>query len=201
MSLSPVSKITIAVTSALAAAAVIFTISPMLSSGDGEAHAADCTVNHEALQAIVPLETPNALADVTFFKPDGSEATMADYDGKGVVLNFWATWCAPCVREMPELDRIKAELADDGIEVLAVSTDRGGHNDISQFYERTNIENLAALHDPRGAASRALGVRGLPTTLIVNGDGLEVARIQGIHHYDTPETKDYLRRCIGTVHG
>ncbi len=198
MSLSPVSKVSLAVTTALAAVAVIFIISPHLSSDLDQQHAADCTVEDEALQSIVPLDAPSPLADVTFFEPDGGETNIAAQAGKGVVLNFWATWCAPCVREMPELDAIRASLADYGIEVLAVSTDRGGHKDIAQFYERTNIQNLTALHDPRGAASRALGVRGLPTTLIIDKNGMEVARIQGIHHYDTPATKEYLRRCIGT---
>lgn len=198
MSLSPISKISLAATALLAAVAVIFMISPNLSSNVGETHAANCVVEDEVLQSIVPLDTPSDLADVTFFKADGTETSIAAYAGKGIVLNFWATWCAPCVREMPELDAVRATLADDGIEVLAVSTDRGGHADIAAFYERTNIQNLEALHDPRGAASRALGVRGLPTTLIIDKAGMEVARIQGIHHYDTPETKDYFRRCIGT---
>ncbi|MDC1213789.1 TlpA family protein disulfide reductase, partial [Rhodospirillales bacterium] len=100
---------------------------------------------------------------------------------------------------MPELDALKADLAGDNIDVLAVSSDRAGHTAISEFYEKTGIKNLDALHDPKNVAGRALGVRGLPTTLIINPDGKEVARIVGIHKYDTEESKAYFKRCIGTL--
>ena len=135
--------------------------------------------------------------DTVFLHGDGSELRLSDYQGKVVVLNFWATWCAPCVREMPELDRLNAALAPVGIDVLAASMDRAGHSAIAAFYEKIGITNLAALHDPKGTAARALGIRGLPTTLIIRPDGQEVARIEGIHHYDTDVTKAYLKRCIG----
>lgn len=172
---------------------VIFLISPAHASGDQ----AMCIPEDEALSAIKPLDAPATLPALTLTTPDGREVTLADYVGRGVVLNFWATWCAPCVREMPELDRLNAALAPVGIDVLAASMDRGGHSVIAAFYEKVGIINLAALHDPKGTAARALGIRGLPTTLIIAPDGREVARIEGIHHYDTDATKAYLKRCIG----
>jgi thiol-disulfide isomerase/thioredoxin len=193
-SLSTATKFSIAATGALAIAAVIFMISPDHAS---EVHTSDCTVDSEALQSIQIMESPEPVVDVSFTLADGSSRSIKDYMGRGVVLNFWATWCAPCVREMPELDAIKADLAPDGIDVIAVSMDREGHAAIEKFYSNTNIQNLEAFHDPKSAAGRALGVRGLPTTLIIDPKGQEVARIQGIHHYDTSETKDYLRRCVG----
>ena len=149
--------------------------------------------------SIQPANAPQDVPDVTFFKADGSKTTLKDYAGKGVILNLLATWCAPCVREMPEFDALKADFAGDNIDVLAVSSDRAGHIAISEFYERTGIKNLDALHDPKKVAGRTLGVRGLPTTLIINPDGKEVARIVGIHKYDTEESKAYFKRCIGTL--
>lgn len=191
--LSTATKFSIAATGALAIAAVIFMISPDHAS---EVRTNDCSVDSETLQSIQVLESPEPVADVSFTLADGSSTSIKDYLGRGVVLNFWATWCAPCVREMPELDAIKADLAPDGIDVIAVSMDREGHSAIEKFFSNTNIQNLEAFLDPKSAAGRALGVRGLPTTLIINPQGQEVARIQGIHNYDTTETKDYLRRCI-----
>lgn len=191
--LSLTTKLSIAATGGLVLAAVIFMISPQLASDDHP----NCAIDDEALQAIEVADMPEALKRVSFFRPDGTEVSTEDYLGRGVVLNFWATWCAPCVREMPELDTINAELAADGIDVIAVSMDREGHSAIEKFYRDTGIKNLDALHDPKSAAGRALGIRGLPTTVIINPAGFEVARISGIHHYDTPATKAYLRRCIG----
>lgn len=193
--LSTKSKLAIAAVASASLIGVIFLISTEHASD----HSADCTVNNEILQTIQPTDTPQDVPDVTFFKADGSKTTLKDYAGRGVILNLWATWCAPCVREMPELDALKADLADDNIDVLAVSSDRAGHTAIAEFYKRTNIKNLDALHDPKNVAGRALGVRGLPTTLIINPDGKEVARIVGIHKYDTDESKAYFQRCIGTL--
>ena len=186
-------KISLVVTLAFLLVGVIFLISPNLARND----TAGCEVDDERLQSIVLGEKPSAVPAVSFIGSGETKVALADFAGRGVVLNFWATWCAPCVREMPELDRLRAELAADGIDVLAVSMDRAGHSAIDAFYKRTEIQHLDALHDPKNAAGRAFGVRGLPTTVIINPKGEEVARIAGIHHYDTPETKDYLRRCIG----
>lgn len=176
-----------------AVAAVVCLISPLVASGD----TAKCEPSGEALAAIKPLGKPSAVPALTFKRKDGSDVALADFAGRGVVLNFWATWCAPCVREMPELDRLNADLKDKGIDVIAASVDRGGHKVIEAFYGKTKIENLEALWDPKGAGSRAADVIGLPTTLIIDPDGREVARIVGIHKYDTPETRAYLERCIG----
>ncbi len=191
--LSGKTRIALASLAVLSLVGVIFLISPEHASDDSP----DCRVHDEALQSIQPADSPKALPDVAFFKADGSKITLNDYQGRGVILNLWATWCAPCVREMPELDTLKADLAGDNIAVLAVSSDRAGHEAIADFYTRTGIKHLDALHDPKNSAGRALGVRGLPTTVIINPAGKEVARILGIHKYDSALSKAYFRRCIG----
>jgi len=113
------------------------------------------------------------------------------------VLNFWATWCAPCVREMPALDRLTAEVEGDGIRVLTVSEDRKGGPVVRKFFKVNGIKNLPMLVDIKQGLLRAFGIRVLPTTVLVGRDGREVARMVGVHEWDTPETAEYLRACLG----
>jgi thiol-disulfide isomerase/thioredoxin len=134
---------------------------------------------------------PEGLA---FQDAEGRERRFDAFRGRGLVVNFWATWCPPCVAEMPALDRAHAALARDGIEVLPLSSDRGGRAQVEPFYARTGLRNLAIWLDPRGAAGRALGIRGLPTTIILDRAGLEVARLEGEAEWDRPEMLAAIRR-------
>jgi thiol-disulfide isomerase/thioredoxin len=147
------------------------------------------------LSKLRTLPEPRALPDtLVFTDAEGRETRFEAFRGKGLVVNFWATWCPPCVAEMPALDRAHAALARDGIEVLALSSDRGGRTQVAPFYARTGLKNLAMWFDPRGAAGRALGVRGLPTTLILDRAGREVARLEGEAEWDRPEMLAAIRR-------
>jgi hypothetical protein len=98
---------------------------------------------------------------------------------------------------MPALDRAQAALAADGVQVLALSSDRGGRQVVEKFYGERGIKALGIWLDPRGAAGRALGVRGLPTSVLVNRAGLEVARLEGAAEWDQPEMLDRLRALLG----
>ncbi len=122
---------------------------------------------------------------------------LADYRGRGVVLNFWATWCAPCVREMPALDRLQVMLKGTGVEVVTLSEDRNGAALISRFFEVNELKNLPKLIDPKGVALKAYGVRTLPMTLLINADGAEIGRVIGVSEWDSPETAAFLRGCLG----
>lgn len=138
-----------------------------------------------------------ALPPITFTDADGKVLGPADFAGKGLVINLWATWCPPCVAEMPALDRAAAALAGDDILVLPLSSDRGGLNTVQGFYERTGLRTLRMWFDPRGAAARALGARGLPTTVIVDRQGREQARLEGDAAWDAPEFLTAIRRLAG----
>ncbi len=123
--------------------------------------------------------------------------TISDFKGQGVVLNFWATWCVPCVKEMPALVRLKALLGKDNITVLALSQDRGGAKKVIPFFKKLGIEGLDVLIDKGGKVARKSGVSGLPATILVDAKGFERGRVVGIAQWDSPDVVDFVRRCIG----
>lgn len=128
---------------------------------------------------LVPAESPLPVPDVDFTDPQGGTHRLDDYRGKVVLLNFWATWCAPCREEMPSLDRLQADLGGEDFVILAVATGRNAPEQIDRFYTETDIRNLPVLLDPRQQLSRAMGVVGLPATVLIDRDGNEVARLLG----------------------
>ena len=146
-------------------------------------------------------ETPEgrALPDgLTFTDAEGTRTDFTAFRGKGLVVNFWATWCPPCVAEMPALDRLQAAVGGDGIAVLALSNDRGGRAQVEPFYQRVGLRHLGIWLDPRGATGRALEIRVLPTTLIIDRRGLEVGRLLGEAAWDQPPVIAAIRRLTRT---
>ncbi len=129
----------------------------------------------------VPLEAFTDLA--------GNSIRLADFRGRVVLLNFWATWCAPCVREMPSLDRLQAVLGDRGLRVAAVSIDRGGIKVIRPFAKRLGLKRLGLYHDPKGALLQAFGVSGLPASFVIDRNGGIVGAYAGPAEWDGPEAR------------
>ncbi len=149
----------------------------------------------KAAQPGVPeaFDPPRPLPAFTFHDEAGTEHTVADFRGDVLVINLWATWCPPCVAEMPTLDRLQAMLAPENVRVLALSQDRGGAPVVRRFYERTGVKHLPIWLDLRGAAARMLGARGLPTTLVVDREGREAMRLAGEAEWDAPEMVRLIR--------
>ncbi len=155
-----------------------------------------CAADKDAFANFRATETPKAVPDTVFKDGDGGERRLSDYRGRGVVLNFWATWCAPCVREMPELANLKKRLSPLGIDVLTVSEDRKGAPLVRKFYKLNKLEGLDVLLDQKGALLRALGVRGLPSTIFIDPKGNEIGRVLGIAKWDTDAAADFITGCL-----
>lgn len=128
----------------------------------------------------------------------GRPVDPAQFRDKIVVVNFWATWCPPCRKEMPSLDRLEAALGGKDFAVVAISLDRAGTQKVRRFYRETGIQNLAIYLDPSGAYSRSVNVLGLPTTLVLDRAGNEVARLAGEAEWDAPEAIELFRAMIGS---
>lgn len=155
---------------------------------------------HEAIDSginnFLEKDPPAPVEDVPFFDRNGDEVRLSDYKGTPLVMNFWATWCPPCVAEMPALDRLKGLLADSGIDVLAIDEDRNGAEMATKFYEANDIANLDILVDRKMALAKAAGVSGLPTTLFIDADGNEIGAAVGEAEWDSPKAVAFVKACL-----
>ena len=139
---------------------------------------------------------PQQLPGETFTDPEGNAYTLADYAGKIVLVNFWATWCAPCREEMPDLDALNADLAGEDFEVVTIASGRNSLSGIRAFFEEEQIEPLPILLDPQGQLSRRAGVLGLPVSILMNREGREIARLQGGAHWNDPPAREIIAAAI-----
>jgi thiol-disulfide isomerase/thioredoxin len=128
---------------------------------------------------------PQPASDVAFIGEDGTEMTLAAYEGQLTVVNFWATWCAPCRAEMPQLSDLQAQLGGDDFSVVTIATGRNPRPAMERFFEEIEVDNLPLHADPKSTLARDMGVLGLPVTLILDPEGHEIARLQGDAHWNS----------------
>ncbi len=138
-------------------------------------------------------DKPRPLPGFSFMGEDGRALTLADFRGKVILLNVWATWCPPCREEMPTLDRLQARLGGADFEVIALSIDQEGVGVIRDFYRSIGIKALRVYVEPTNQPPPALNVRGLPTTLLIDGQGREIGWKAGPAEWDTPEVEALIR--------
>jgi len=141
-------------------------------------------------------DEPRALREIRFQDEAGTVLTLEDFRGKVVVLNLWATWCTPCREEMPTLDALQAQLGGERFEVVALSIDRAGPSVVREFYQEVGIRHLRLYIDPSMRSPAALGVAGIPTTLVVDPDGRELARLVGPADWAAPDMLAYFGGLI-----
>lgn len=124
-------------------------------------------------------DLPVAVPDAAFTGEDGTPIRLADFAGQIVLVNFWATWCAPCRKEMPQLAALQSEFGGDRFTVLTIATGRNQPEAMTRFMAEIDVDNLPLHTDPRQELARAMGVLGLPVTLILDREGQEIARLVG----------------------
>ena len=153
----------------------------------------------QGLQVVRP-HPPSPLPVLSFVDADGQATTLdrirAAQGGGAVVLNLWATWCVPCVAEMPALDQLARALKPDGVAVLTVSLDHGGAEQVRAFYAAHAIRSLPVLLDPHSLSMAALGLDGIPTTLLIDRAGREVARVAGSVDWADPGAAALVNRLV-----
>jgi len=137
-----------------------------------------------------------AVPDIAFADEHGRSVSLKDFRGKFVLLNVWATWCGPCRKEMPTLDRLQAALGGERFQVVALSIDRSGVAAVQKFYAETGVRHLAFFIDTTGRAGGNLGLLGLPGTLLIDPQGGEIGRLIGPAEWDSPEMIAFLESQI-----
>jgi thiol-disulfide isomerase/thioredoxin len=147
-------------------------------------------------EAPVQIGEPRPLPALAFQDMEGTGTTLAAFAGQVVVLNLWATWCAPCREEMPSLDRLQARFQDRGVVVLALSVDRAGPVRVQAFLDEVGVRNLRVYRDPTAAATRILKVPGLPATILVDKEGREAGRVLGTARWDGPQAVEAVQRLL-----
>ncbi len=150
------------------------------------------------VEPLQPLSTSRSAPAFNFPDMDGMPHTLEDYAGQVLVVNFWATWCPPCVRELPALDRLQQQLAADGVVVLGVNFGETAE-DIDTFLQRVVDIDFTLLLDPTMNAGTEWGVRGLPTTYIIDDHGQILFEVLGDKHWDDPVIVEQIRAVAESV--
>ena len=142
-------------------------------------------------------ETAQEVPTTGFTTFDGEPLALSDWQGKWVLVNFWATWCAPCRKEMPMLAELQTELGGAAFEVVTIATGRNPPPAMQMFFDEIGVDNLPLHRDPKQQLARDMGIFGLPITLILNPEGQEVARLRGDADWASGSAKAVLRALIG----
>lgn len=148
------------------------------------------------MAAFVTKKTPASLPEIAFNDASGKTISLADFKGRTVLLNLWATWCAPCREEMPSLDRLQQALGSDKFEVVALSLDRQGAAASQKFLDEVKAKALKLYIDATAKQGTVLKLVGMPTTILINKDGLEIGRLAGPAEWDSPEAKKLIETAL-----
>ncbi|MDP2356481.1 MAG: TlpA disulfide reductase family protein [Beijerinckiaceae bacterium] len=150
--------------------------------------------------AMAVSKTPRPAIDVSFDTPDGKRVSLADFRGRSVLLNLWATWCAPCRAEMPALDRLQAQLGGEHFEVVTVNIDTARLERREAFWKEIDIRHLTFYTDPKADIFQVLKrtgkVVGLPTTILIDSNGCELGLMAGPAEWDSEDAMSLISAAL-----
>jgi thiol-disulfide isomerase/thioredoxin len=179
--------------SIITAAAGLALTASRSNSARAQITTADLPDAGENLSQVMPTTAPH----LKFTDAGGKPLSLASYRGSGLVVNIWATWCGPCVAELPTFAEISQTLAKSKILILPISIDLEGRKAVQPFYASHNITTLPILLDPDGNAPQVLNANGIPVTIIINPEGQLVGRLDGSANWNSPGTLTILQNLAG----
>ena len=137
------------------------------------------------------------ISDLKFKDDEGKEISFSDFQGKVLLVNFWATWCAPCIKEMPSLDRLKKKI-NKNFDVIAISVDRDGVKKVKDFFNENKITNLGKYFDIKNSLAKEMNLIGLPTSFFINKKGDLIGYFQGDMEWDNDTVIEFINYLIKT---
>ena len=178
---------------AVVAAVVVFFV---VSDEDGSSASRGSPPTDGQMQNFLVASQRLPGPDATWSDGGGETITLADFRGKVVLVNFWASWCAPCLRELPSINALQQDLGSDKFEVVAINIDQQGKRVAAPFAKRLKLDALELYLDPRGRISRGAGVQVMPTTILYDRNGLEIGRMEGPAEWNEADAKKLMQFYI-----
>ena len=179
------------------ALAILYTAAVALANPALADSAAASALREGEMKKLVFHPEPKPAGQTGFTDFDGAPLSLSDWQGKWVLVNFWATWCAPCREEMPHLSALQTDMGGDSFEVVTIATGRNPPPAMEEFFEEIGVDNLPLHRDPKSGLAREMAVLGLPVTVILNPKGQEVARLTG----DVDWASDNARAVLSALMG
>ena len=181
--------------------AVVYTALALLANSAATETALPSSADIAALRdgdmrKLILHDAPLAVIATPFLGFDDSTVSFADYAGQVVLVNFWATWCAPCRQEMPQLAALQAAMGSQDFQVVTIATGRNGLPAMQRFFDEIGVDNLPLHRDPQQMLARDMGVMGLPVSVLLNRDGQEVGRLIGDADWSSPSAMAIIEALV-----
>jgi thiol-disulfide isomerase/thioredoxin len=170
---------------------------PLVVAGAGSVADDRSSVPERArLGEFIPASPLLPAPAISFVDLAGNTVSLSEFTGKIVLVNLWATWCEPCLREMPSLERVQSRLGEK-LAVVAISEDHGGSKTVDPFIDKLGLKSVKVYLDPKSAIERAFKVQGLPTSFLIDREGRVLGRVEGAAEWDAPKLLEVLKSFLG----